>query len=91
MPFVFQTRMFILRVKDEEYIKSAQAIGVSKLGLIYRHALPNILGKILMQFVRVIPQIIFIQAILAFLGLSPDPNAATLGNLLNDAKSHLDQ
>ncbi|WP_128008385.1 ABC transporter permease [Mycoplasma sp. ATU-Cv-508] len=87
---VARTRVFIIKVKDSEYIKAAESIGVSQGGLIFYHALPNILGKLLVGVVLRIPAVIFTEAALAFLGLAPSIQRATLGNLINDAKGYIE-
>ncbi|QJG66858.1 ABC transporter permease [Mycoplasma phocoenae] len=82
---VSSTRMFIITVKDEEYITAAKSIGASTSRQIFVHALPAILGKIATAFVRRIPSIILSIASLAFLGFYKDGNSANLGKLLLEA------
>ncbi len=85
-----RTRMFIIKVKDAEYIQAAASIGVSQTRLIFKHALPNILGKLITGIIIRIPIIILTESSLSFLGLSPNPQLATLGNLINDAKGNIE-
>ncbi|TNK82655.1 ABC transporter permease [Mycoplasmopsis pullorum] len=77
-------RMFIITVKDEEYITASRSLGSSKLRLIYSHALPAIAGKIATGYVSRIPSIILSVSSLAFLGFFKS-NSANLGAILNDA------
>ena len=86
---VYQTRMYTMRVKDLDFIKAAKTVGVPKWKLIYKYGLPQSLGRILSQYVKRIPVVIFAQASLAFLGFS-NAEDANLGAVINDAKSHLD-
>ncbi|EFF41614.1 ABC transporter permease [Mycoplasmopsis alligatoris] len=83
---VGSTRMFIITVKDEEYILASQSIGRSKPGLIYKHALPAIIGKIATNYVHSIPSIIMSVSSLAFLGFFKSDDA-NLGALLSNATS----
>ncbi|ADE19623.1 ABC transporter permease [Mycoplasma crocodyli] len=78
------TRMFIITVKDEEYILASQSIGASKPALIYKHALPAIIGKIATNYVHSIPSIIMSVSSLAFLGFFKSEDA-NLGTLLSNA------
>nr|AJN18568.1 oligopeptide ABC transporter permease protein OppC [Mycoplasma sp. Ms02] len=80
------TRMFILTVKDEEYITASKSIGTSKIRLIYTHALPAILGKIATSFVSRIPSIILSVSSLAFLGFFKG-STANLGAILSKSAS----
>ena len=86
---VSYTRLYILKIKDSQYLKASHAVGAKKGRLIFNHALPNVLGKLSVLFVQRIPIIILIQTTLDFMGLSPDPGAITLGSIINDAKSHI--
>ncbi|MCU4117319.1 ABC transporter permease [Mycoplasma zalophi] len=79
------TRMFIITVKDEEYITAAKSIGSSTSRQVFAHALPAIIGKIATSFVQRIPGIILSIASLAFLGFYKNAETANLGQLLLDA------
>lgn len=78
------TRMFIITVKDEEYITAAKSIGCSMSRQVFVHALPAIVGKIAMNFVRRVPSIILTIASLAFLGFFNDDSSANLGKFMLD-------
>ncbi|WP_027120662.1 ABC transporter permease [Mycoplasmopsis lipofaciens] len=81
------TRMFIITVKDEEYIIAAKSVGASTKRQIFMHALPAIIGKLAMNYVRRIPSIILTIASLAFLGFYQDSNSANLGYfMINNTK-----
>ena len=80
-------RMFMWKYVNQDFMKAAETYGVSKLGRIIKHAIPNYLGIILLGFVASIPGVIEGEASLAFLGFSPSPDAASLGNVLNEAQS----
>ncbi|ADN68843.1 ABC transporter permease [Mycoplasmopsis fermentans] len=86
------TRMFIITVKDEEYIIAAKSVGASTSRQIFFHALPAILGKIAMNYVRRIPSIILSIASLAFLGFYNKDTDINLGKFIydniNDAKTN---
>ncbi|BAP01052.1 oligopeptide ABC transporter permease protein [Mycoplasmopsis californica HAZ160_1] len=86
------TRLFIITVKDEEYIIAAKSIGATETRQIFMHALPAILGKIAMSFVRRIPSVILSIASLAFLGFFSDSKSANLGKFMldniNDSKTN---
>lgn len=83
------TRLFMIIVKDNEFIIASKSIGASKLRLIYNHALPAIIGKISSQFVRSIPANILTVAGLAFLGFFTNDSSANLGQLLNTAANQI--
>ncbi|TDV24410.1 oligopeptide transport system permease protein [Mycoplasmopsis mustelae] len=79
------TRLFIITIKDSEFITVSKSVGASKLRLIYKHALPMILGKIATRFVASIPGIILAVSSLAFLGFFKNDNDVNLGEIINSA------
>ncbi|VEU77928.1 ABC transporter permease [Mycoplasmopsis columbinasalis] len=84
--FVGGTRMYIITVKNEEYISAARAIGAKTSRQVFVHALPAIIGKIANSFVRSIPGIIMWIASLAFLGFfRTEGSDVNLGQILIDA------
>lgn len=82
---VSTTRLFIITVKDEEYIVAAKSVGSSTARQVFVHALPAILGKIATNFVRRIPAIILSISALAFLGFFKEKDDVNLGQMLIDA------
>ncbi|VEU63616.1 ABC transporter permease [Mycoplasmopsis bovirhinis] len=81
---VGRTRLFIITVKDSEFITASQSVGASKARLIYKHALPAIIGKIATNYVASIPSIILSISSLAFLGFFQSDNA-NLGKIISSA------
>ncbi|MBN4084183.1 ABC transporter permease [Mycoplasma sp. CSL10166] len=84
---VGRTRLFIITVKDSEFIKASKSVGASKARLIYRHALPTIIGKIATGFVESIPSIILSISSLAFLGFFKAESDINLGQIISQAPS----
>lgn len=84
---VSRTRMFMITVKNEEYITASKSVGAKKVRLIFVHALPAILGKIATSYVRTIPAIIMSIASLSFLGFFKSENSTNLGQILIDANA----
>lgn len=85
--FVGITRMYVITVKNEEYISAAKAIGASTPRQIFIHALPAIIGKIANSFVKNVPGIILWVASLAFLGFFKNSNDTNLGQILIESAS----
>lgn len=84
---VYSARMFTLKVKDAEFIKAAESIGVSKFGRLFRHVLPNIVGRLLVSFVHRIPAVIFFETTLVILGVQiGGDNQISIGNLVQESR-----
>ncbi|MCP4707011.1 MAG: ABC transporter permease, partial [Planctomycetes bacterium] len=83
------TRAEFLRVKNEDYISAARALGYSDFRTIFRHALPNTLTPVLVTATFGIAAAILIESGLSFLGFGAPPEQATWGALLSSARDIL--
>ncbi len=77
-----------MKVKDAEFVKAAEAAGVSRSGRLFKHILPNVIGRLMVSFVHRIPAVIFFETTLIFLGLNVgEGGQSTIGNLIQDART----
>ncbi|MCF0151679.1 MAG: ABC transporter permease [Firmicutes bacterium] len=73
--FVRITRATVLTVRNQEYVESARAIGLSTPKIILNHILPNSLSPIIVQTTLRVASAIISASSLSFLGLGiPAPN-----------------
>lgn len=73
--FVRITRATVLTVRNQEYVESARAIGLSTPKIIINHILPNSLSPIIVQTTLRVASAIISASSLSFLGLGiPAPN-----------------
>lgn len=75
----------VLQLKQQEFVLAAKALGASKVRILWKHLLPNCLGSIIVTLTLLIPQAIFTEAFLSFIGLGINPPLASLGTLANNA------
>jgi peptide/nickel transport system permease protein len=80
-------RAIFLQVKQEPYIEVARSYSASDLRIIFRYLIPRIIPVLIPQLVILVPSYVFLEATLAFLGVS-DPVLPTWGKLLVDGLSH---
>ncbi|MFL1059538.1 ABC transporter permease subunit, partial [Mycoplasmopsis synoviae] len=80
------TKLYIITVKNSDFIQASKLVGASKIRLILRHALPASVGKIANSFVAYIPSIILSVSALAFLRFFKG-NTANLGTILSSESS----
>ncbi len=78
-------RLQVIAIKKQEYIQAARALGVSKVKILFRHIFPNLLGSIVTTTMLTIPQAIFAESFLSFLGIGIQPPNASLGSMICDA------
>ena len=77
-------RAQVLKIKEQEYVLAAKTLGVSNWRLIFKEILPNIFGQVIITSMFSIPNAIFLEAYLSFLGLGVPAPLASLGSLVSD-------
>ena len=75
----------VLSLKEHEFILAAKTIGAGTWRILIRHLLPNAMGPILVVATMQIPNAIFTEAFLSFVGLGVSAPQASWGTLCNDA------
>jgi oligopeptide transport system permease protein len=74
----------VLSLKNQLFVEVARSIGVSPIGIVMRHIVPNALGPIIVYAMLTIPSVILAEAFLSFLGLGVPPPASSLGALADE-------
>jgi peptide/nickel transport system permease protein len=77
-------RSIFMQIKEAPYIEAAQAYGAGNWRIIFRYLLPRIGSVLIPQMVILVPAYVFLEATLAFLGVS-DPLLPTWGKLVVEA------
>jgi peptide/nickel transport system permease protein len=80
-------RAIFLQMKQEPYIEAARAYGASGWRVIFRYLIPRIIPVLVPQLVILVPGYVFLEATLAFLGVS-DPVLPTWGKLIVEGLSY---
>ena len=75
-----------LTIKGREFIEAAEAAGVSRSKMIFRHIIPNVLGPVLVYVTLTIPAVILQESFLSFLGLGVQEPLTSWGRLVADGK-----
>jgi peptide/nickel transport system permease protein len=78
------TRAAALAVRDREFVQYASSLGVSRLGLVFKELLPNVLGVILVEFGLRLGYSIGVVAALGFIGFGPPPPAPDWGGMISE-------
>ena len=73
----------VLSIKEKEFIEAARSSGSPPLKLILKHLLPNSFGPIIVVLIFGIPQAIFLEAFLSFIGFGIQPPTPTWGQMVN--------
>jgi len=80
-----------LSLRHQPFIDAERIIGLPRARLIWRHFLPNVLGPLIVLASMNIPVVITIEAGLSFVGLGVQPPQASLGSLIKDGYTFLNQ
>lgn len=76
----------ILMLREAEYMKACEALGINDFSRIVRHLLPNLLPFIIVYATLNMASVILLEAALSFLGLGVSPPTPTWGNLIEPAR-----
>ena len=79
----------ILSLKEQEYVLAAQATGAKGSRIIRRHLLPNSISVVIISTALQIPNAIFTESYLSFLGLGVNAPMPSLGSLASEALNGL--
>lgn len=79
----------ILSLKRQEYVLAARSCGTSTWHILCRHMIPNCVGPIIVTLTLSIPDAIFTEAFLSFIGLGVSAPMASWGVLASDGISSM--
>jgi oligopeptide transport system permease protein len=82
-------RAQILSTKGQDFIMAARVVGESGWRILTRHLIPNSIGPIIVMVTFLIPQAIFYEAFLSFIGIGISVPVASWGTLANDSLSNM--
>ena len=84
-------RSQVLNLSKQEFILSAQAMGVTKINIIFRHLIPNAMGPVIVYATLTVPQIMLLESFLSFLGLGVQPPLSSWGLLIRDGAVSMEE
>ena len=75
----------ILSLREQEYVLAAKATGAKGSWIIRKHLMPNCISVVIISTALQIPNAIFTESYLSFLGLGVNAPMPSLGTLASDA------
>jgi oligopeptide transport system permease protein len=84
-----QTRAQVLALKQKEFVEGARALGAGFSRLLVRHVLPNALTPIVVAVTFGIPEAIFTEAALSFIGVGINPPTPSWGQMVGEGQQYL--
>lgn len=77
-------RAQVLKLKNQEFVLASRTLGASHSKIIFKHLIPNLVGVIIINTMFTIPNAIFFEAFLSFIGLGLQDPLASLGTLIDE-------
>ncbi len=74
----------ILILKEQDYVLAARTLGAGNWRILFHHLIPNCVGPIMITVTLAIPEAIFTEAFLSFIGLGVAAPLASWGVLTSD-------
>ena len=74
----------VISIKNEQFVEAARTIGATRMRIIFRHLVPNLLSIVIVYLSLTIPAVMLFEAFLSFLGLGVSPPDVSWGLLAND-------
>lgn len=78
-----------LSVTQREFVKASQLMGVSRLRIVGRHVLPNVIGPVVVLATIDMAGVILGTAGLSFLGLGAQPPTPEWGTMIAEGRNYL--
>lgn len=75
-----------LKLREAEYVLAARALGASKLSILHRHILPNLMHIVMISIVLDFSGLVLAEAVLSYVGVGVDPSMISWGNMINSAR-----
>jgi peptide/nickel transport system permease protein len=84
-----QVRAEYIKHRSREYVRAAEAIGVSHFQRMFVHILPNVSHVVLVRMSLLVVGFIKAEVILSFLGLGVPVDQVSWGTMLSEAQAEL--
>lgn len=82
-----QVRTQVMSLKEREYAQAARVMGASHRRILFKHLITNSIGPIIVNTTLMVPQAIFTEAFLAFVGIGISIPQSSWGTMANEAHS----
>ncbi len=83
-------RAELLKIRTLPYIEAAQMQGMRSFGILFKHALPNAMGPVIIEIAFLISGSILAESSLSFLGIGVPVEVSTWGSILSEGRQDFD-
>jgi len=82
-------RAEVLRLRESDFVRAAEALGAGSARVMFRHLLPNTFAPLLVAATLAVGDVILLEAGLSFLGLGVRPPTPSWGGMILDGRNVL--
>lgn len=82
-------RAEIFKLREMNYIKTAQLLGSSSFLILRKHLLPNVMHVVIMSLILEFSYFILAESVLTYIGIGVSPITISWGNMINAARLEL--
>jgi peptide/nickel transport system permease protein len=82
-------RGMVLSLREQEFTQAARALGMSNMGIILRHMIPNAIAPVIVSATLNLGGVIVVESALSFLGFGIQPPIPTWGNMLQNVQNDM--
>ena len=79
----------VLALRERDFVKLAEINGISKVRIIFRHLLPNVMNTVMVLFSLQVGVAVIIEASLSFLGVGVPPPEPSWGLMMAEGRDAL--
>ena len=78
-----------IKLRELDFVKAAQALGVSSPVIIVRHIIPNLLHVVLISSILSFSGLVMVEAILAYINIGVPSTIESWGRIVDGAREQL--
>ena len=78
-----------LKLRESEFVRAAEALGVRGVTILWRHLLPNVMHIVIIATVLDFSGLVLAEAALTYIDIGVDPGMESWGNMINAARLEL--
>jgi len=78
-----------LKLREREFVLAAEALGLSKPRILFRHILPNLMPIVIISATLGFSRLVLAEAILSYLGVGVPEGVGSWGNMIEGARLEL--
>ena len=75
-----------MKLREVEYVQASQTFGLSRISIITRHIMPNIMHIVIITVVLDFSSLVLAEAVLSYVNIGVDPTTYSWGNMINAAR-----